>query len=120
MAAGLVASLRFCDDAGGEVIVPGPDAATLWSIVAGFEDATVSACSHCRSRVLAAVAVVDLLDRSLPHPVSGPLTELADDAPTLHVYVADVDTGCAHRGWLDPLAEEWADVVEGPPRRPIR
>ena len=37
--------------------------------------------------------------------------ELADDAPTLHVYVRDVGQQCTHRGWRDPGAEEWADVM---------
>jgi hypothetical protein len=39
------------------------------------------------------------------------LLALADDAPTLHLYVRDLQTACAHRTWLDPGAEEWADVV---------
>jgi hypothetical protein len=39
------------------------------------------------------------------------LVELADDAPTLHVYVRDVGAACAHRSWHDPGREEWADVL---------
>ena len=35
---------------------------------------------------------------------------LADDAPTLHVYVRDDAARCAHRTWRDPGAEEWAEV----------
>ena len=35
---------------------------------AGLEAATVSACPDCHSRVLAAVALIDLVDASAPHP----------------------------------------------------
>lgn len=114
------ATLRICDDTGDGVVLEAEDASALWVLADAFEAATVSACPECRCRVLAAVAVVDVLDRSRPHPSSGPLAELADEAPTLHLYVEDLSVVCAHRRWLDPLAEEWADVVVGPPRRPIR
>jgi hypothetical protein len=120
VAAETTTSLRICDDMGGEVLLQPDDAAALWVLTDAFDAATVSACPDCRCRVLAAVAVVDVLDRSRPHPSSGPLAELADEAPTLHLYVEDLATECRHRGWLDPLAEEWADVVVGPSRRPIR
>ena len=52
--------------------------------------ATVSACPRCRSRILAVVALVDLLDDAPPFARSGALLELADDAPTLHLYVRDL------------------------------
>ena len=38
----------------------------------------MSACRSCRSRVLAGVALVDLLDASAPHPDSAALIALAD------------------------------------------
>ena len=57
------------------------------------------------------VALGDLLADAPPFPRSGELVELADDAPTLHVYVRDVGQQCTHRGWRDPGAEEWADVM---------
>ncbi len=44
-------------------------------------------------------------------PRAGELVELADDAPTLHVYVRDLAERCSHRAWLDPGFEEWSDVM---------
>jgi hypothetical protein len=38
--------------------------------------------------------------------------ELADEAPTLHVYLVDEGSACGHEGWLDPGFDEWADAVE--------
>jgi len=78
-----------------------------------LEAATVSACADCRSRVLATVALVDLLDAAQPHPRSGDLIELADGAPTLHLYVLDLTTKCRHTRWRDPGFAEWLDVIEG-------
>src|SRR4029078_2097566 len=83
----------------------------LLALTDGLEGATVSACPRCRSRILAVVALGDVLAASPPFPHSGELVELADDAPTLHVYVRDVGQRCAHREWRDPGAEEWADVM---------
>ena len=48
----------------------------------------------CRSRILAVVALIDLLDDAPPFARSGELVELADDAPTLHVYVRDLGYRC--------------------------
>ena len=42
------------------------------------------------------VALVDLLDAAPPHPRSGDLIDLADEAPTLHLYVVDLATECRH------------------------
>ncbi len=112
-------ALRFCDDAGAEIVLEPDDADRLWATTGGLENATISACLGCRSRVLAAVALVELLDASPPHPVGNALGELADEAPTLHLYVEDVDTSCAHRTWLDPLAEEWSEVINGPDHRAL-
>ena len=50
--------------------------------------------------------------RSPPHPRGGELVDLADDAPTLHLYVVDRESRCRHTRWRDPLADEWRDVVE--------
>lgn len=113
------AGLRFCDEDGAEVILDAEAAEGLWATSGGLEAATVSACLQCRSRVVAAVALVDLLDASPAHADAGALGELADDAPTLHVYIEDLRGDCRHRTWLDPLAEEWAEVVEGPLQRPV-
>ena len=69
-----------------------------------------------RRGVLASVALVDLLDQAAPHPRVGELLDLADDAPTLHIFVVDRASRCRHKRWRDPLADEWRDVV--PPQGP--
>ena len=99
------------DADGEEVTFDATEARNLLSLTGGLEGATVSACPECRSRILAVVAVADLLDDAPPFAHSGELIALADDAPTLHVYVRDVTARCAHRDWRDPGAEEWADVL---------
>lgn len=119
MIGGEPAGLRLSDGSGGEVLLEPGEAADLWALTGGFEFATVSACVECRSRVLAAVALVDVLDAAPPHPRSQVLIDLADDAPTLHLYVEDLGEECVHRTWLDPLAEEWCEVLDDP-GRPLR
>ena len=83
---------------------------------AGLEAATISACPDCRCRVLASVALVDLLDAAPPHPRGTELIDLADEAPTLHLYVVDRASDCEHPRWRDPLFDEWLDagVAPGP------
>jgi hypothetical protein len=117
MIGGEPAGLRLSDGAGGEVVLDPAEASDLWSLTGGFELATVSACLECRSRVLAALALVDVLDAAPPHPRAQALIDLADDAPTLHLYLEQIDGDCVHRTWLDPLAEEWSEIIEeqGPP-----
>jgi len=105
-------ALRFLDEDGEEVDLDASEAATLLAITGGLEAATVSACAECGSRVLATVAFVDLLDRAQPHPRSGDLIDLADDAPTLHLYVIDPFTMCDHPRWRDPLSDEWLEALE--------
>jgi hypothetical protein len=112
------ADLVVFDADGEEVVLDATEARDLLALTGRLEDATVSACLHCRSRILAVVALADLLDAAPPFTRSVELVELADDAPTLHVYVRDVSARCAHRAWRDPGAEEWSDVVAqlaGPP-----
>ena len=104
------------DDEGSEVVLDPYEADALFEITRRFDDATVSACPDCRCRVVAAVALVDLLDAAPPHPRSGEIVDLADDAPTLHLYVIDALTNCEHDRWRDPLFDEWLDVVEVPGR----
>lgn len=116
----VVVALRFLDDEGSEVDLDAADAAALLSATGGLEGATVSACSRCRSRVLAAVALVDLLDAAPPLPRTNDLVDLADDAPTLHVFVVDESSQCRHESWLDPLFGEWAEAVGFPAARPRR
>jgi len=109
-----VAGLRFIDDDGNEVVLDRAEGGALLAVTNGLEPATVSACPDCRSRVVAAVALVDLLDASAPHPRTGELVDLADDAPTLHLYVVDEATECAHPRWRDPGYAEWRDAIEVP------
>jgi hypothetical protein len=105
------ADLVVFDADGDDVTFDAAEARDLLAFTGGLEEATVSACPTCRSRILAVVALADLLDDAPPFARSGELVELADDAPTLHVYVRDLAQRCAHREWRDPGAEEWIDVT---------
>lgn len=104
-------TLCVLDDDGESVVFDAEEATTFLALTRGLEPATVSACPMCRSRVIAAVALVDLLDDAPPFARARDLLELADNAPTLHLYVRDLDTDCEHRTWRDPGAEEWADAM---------
>ncbi len=116
-----MADLFFSDGDGGSVVVHGREAETLWALTDGFRSATVSACDSCGSCILAVVAVVDTIDRALPHDASAALIDLADDAPTLHLYVtrSDESQPCVHASWRDPGFDEWCDAL-GLPRRTRR
>jgi len=105
------AALTVIDDDGEKVVLDDDEAATLLALTSGLEPATTSACPSCRSRIVAAVALVDLLTDAPPVARGRELIELADDAPTLHLYVRDLRTRCDHRGWRDPGFEEWAEVM---------
>ncbi|MGQ0823610.1 MAG: hypothetical protein ACT4OX_01030 [Actinomycetota bacterium] len=111
--------VRFLDEDGGEVTLDPAEAAAIWCLTNAWDAATISACPDCRGRVLAAVAFIDVIDASQPHPRTGDLLEFADDAPTLHLYVEDIGVSCDHRRWRDPLHDEWLDVVDAadPPVR---
>jgi hypothetical protein len=109
----VVGALRFLDEDGQKVELDAGEADALLAVTAELDEATVSACAQCRSRVLATVAFVDLLDRAQAHPRSGDLIELADEAPTLHLYVIDLASGCRHSRWRDPGYAEWLDVIDG-------
>jgi hypothetical protein len=104
--------ILITDDEDAEVELDDREADELFAITESLEAATVSACPSCRSRVVSAVAFVDLLDSAPPFTRGNELIELADDAPTLHLYVVDLTTSCAHARWRDPLFDEWSDVVE--------
>ncbi|MFZ4585268.1 MAG: hypothetical protein ACOYNI_08580 [Acidimicrobiia bacterium] len=103
-------ALLITDGEGQDCRVGPIEADRLWRLTRGLESATVSACPTCRSRVLAAVALVDLLDECPPFEAADALRELADEAPTLHLYVID-SAPCAHRAWRDPGYEEWRGVA---------
>jgi hypothetical protein len=113
-------ALRIVDEEQNEVGLDAADAAAMLAATAGLEAATVSACPDCHSRVLAAVALVDLVDAAPPFPRAREVVELADEAPTLHVYVIDEASECRHRSWLDPLYAEWIDVVDAAAGPPVR
>ncbi|HYH48337.1 MAG TPA: hypothetical protein VEG38_02200 [Acidimicrobiia bacterium] len=105
--------LTFLDGELSEVSLDDAEASTFLALVGDLDAVTVSACPTCKSRILAAVALVDLLDAAPPHPRAPELVELADEAPTLHVYLVDEGSSCGHEAWLDPGYDEWTDAVEG-------
>ena len=112
-------SLVIFDDEGNELVLDDDEAAGLGEMSDGFEAATVSACQECRSRVLACVALVDLLDAGLPHSRSTQLREFAEEAPTSHLFVQDLVSTCRHRLWRDPGYAEWREALDdlfGPAR----
>ena len=109
---GLQEALTFADDDGEEVVLDAEEADSLLALTGGLDSATVSACTQCRSRVLACVALVDLLEGAPPHPRANEIRALADDAPTLHLYVQDLMTECTHSRWRDPGAAEWAEALD--------
>lgn len=112
--------LAILDEDGEELVLNLDEAARLLGLTHDFDAATVSACPGCRSRVLAAVAVVDLLSDEVD-PSGRDLAALADDAPTLHLYVQDLATSCRHAAWHDPGFSEWAEVLDelADSRRPV-
>ena len=95
-------SLAFVDDDGNRVLLDAAESVLLFGLTDALEAATVSACPTCRSRVLAVVAVLDVLESGPFHPRAADLVELTEEAPTLHVYVEDLVTECEHDEWLDP------------------
>jgi hypothetical protein len=112
-------TLVILDEDGDRVVIAEGDAAALFVATDDLAGATVSACPACRSRVVACLALVDLLDDAAPLARTNDLIELADDAPSSHLYVYDVDAHCRHDRWLDPGHSEWSEVVrrEVPRRR---
>jgi hypothetical protein len=103
--------LAIYDDDGEAITLDADETAALVALTGGLDDATVSACPSCRSRIVAVVALVDLLSEAPPFARSGELIQLAEDAPTLHLYVRDLSLRCDHRAWRDPGFEEWSELV---------
>ncbi len=103
--------LVVLDDDGEAVALDADELAMLSAISDGLDRATVSACPTCRSRIVAAVALADLLREAPPFGGSSALLDLADDAPTLHLYVRDLEASCRHPGWRDPGFDEWSDAM---------
>ncbi|MGZ4676112.1 MAG: hypothetical protein ACXVJ7_02195 [Acidimicrobiia bacterium] len=106
--------LTIVDDEGRGVDLDAHEARTLFALTDDLETATTSACPECRSRVVSVIALADLLDAAPPHPRAGDILELADDAPTLHLYLVDASARCRHGHWRDPGHEEWLDAVAPP------
>ncbi len=111
--------LVILDDDGEEVLLDAEEAANLFALTGDLDAATVSACPGCRSRILAVVALADLLHDAPPFARANDLVLLADEAPTLHVYVRDLASRCPHPGWRDPGFEEWSDVMADLADRPV-
>jgi len=105
-------ALAFLDDEGEEVVLDVDEADALLALTDGLDAATVSACPRCRSRIVAVVALVDLLHAAPPFSRGSALVELADEAPTLHLYVRDLGTRCEHAGWRDPGYDEWSEAID--------
>jgi hypothetical protein len=105
-------ALAFLDDEGEEVLLDADEADALLALTNHLDAATVSACPTCRSRIVAVVALVDLLTEGPPFSRGAALVELADEAPTLHLYVRDLTTACDHRAWRDPGFDEWYEVID--------
>ncbi len=109
------AAVVFVDDDGTRVELAPDESDALFTLTRELDAATVSACPTCRSRVVAVVALVDVLRAGAPHTRTSELIELAEEAPTLHIYVEDVTTRCRHDDWHDPGHEEWADALDDEP-----
>jgi hypothetical protein len=109
-----VADLSIVDDEGHRVDFDATEAESLFVLTGDLETATTSACPECRCRIISVIALGDLLDEGPPHPRAGEILELADDAPTLHLYVVDGAARCRHPRWRDPGHEEWLDAVQPP------
>ena len=105
-------ALALFDDEGAEVVLDSDEAAALLALTSNLDAATVSACPECRSRIVAVVALVDLLSDAPPFSRSSELVELADEAPTLHLYVRDLAESCSHARWRDPGYEEWSEAID--------
>ncbi|HSO95854.1 MAG TPA: hypothetical protein VLV81_07410 [Acidimicrobiia bacterium] len=112
--------LAILDEDGEELVLDVDEATRLLAMTHDFDGATVSACPRCRSRVIAAVAVADLLSDAID-PSARDLAELAEEAPTLHLYVQDLATSCRHPAWHDPGHAEWLEVLDelADVRRPL-
>ena len=106
------AALAFLDDEGEELLLDAHEAVALLAVTDNLDAATVSACPTCRSRIVAVVALVDVLTEAPPFSRSSELIELADEAPTLHLYVRDLSTRCVHHAWRDPGFDEWSEAID--------
>ena len=91
------AGSRFLDEDGQEVELDAGEADALLALTGGLDAATVSACPDCRcSRARRRSRSSTCSTPARRTRASGELIELADDAPTLHLYVVDLATDCRH------------------------
>lgn len=104
-------SLSVLDDDGNEVMLDAEEAEALAVLTDTLDAATVSACPTCRSRVVACIVVLDVLDAAPPIPRGVELVALAEEAPTGHLYLEDLATQCRHERWRDPGRTEWAEAL---------
>ena len=104
-------ALIFLDEDRNGVALGEDEAAMLFLLTSDLDAATVSSCPSCRSRVLAAVAFVEILNALSSVGSGSELLALSEDAPTLHIFLSDMGTNCDHRRWRDPGADEWFQVV---------
>ena len=88
-----------------------PRRATLLALTGGLEAATVSACPQCRSRILAVVALVDLLADAPPFAVPASWSSSPTTRRRCTSTCATSAPRCTHRAWRDPGAEEWSEVM---------
>lgn len=107
-----MSGLSFLDGEDAHVDLDDGQAECMLEFTRDLDDATVSACPQCRSRVVACVALHDLLTLRPEFPRAADLVELSEEAPTLHLYVVDGVAQCRHERWLDPGFAEWSDVVD--------
>jgi hypothetical protein len=112
------AALCIIDNDGRRLEINHDDALGVFQLAEGLEAATTSSCTECRSRVIASGALSDLLSSFVEHPRVSEIIAFADDASTLHIYVIDVESPCAHRTWRDPGREEFFMAVKA--QSPIR
>ena len=105
------------DEDGNEVVLDERESDCLFLLTGGLEAATdfgVSRLSMSGARVGRARRPAR---RRAAAPVAAPsCIDLADEAPTLHLYVVDSASDCEHPHWRDPLFDEWLDagVAPGP------
>ncbi len=104
-------ALAFLDEEGCEVALDAWEAHSLFMAMNGLESVTVSACPTCRSRTVSIRAFLEVVDLLVTHPRSRELRDLAEDAPTMHLFVEDRETECEHALWFDPGFDTWLEVA---------
>ncbi len=100
------------DDDGNEVVLDDCEADSLLAVTCRLDGATVSACPDCRSRVLATVALLDLLDAAPPHARAVSWSS-SRTMPRRCTSMSSTSGPSANTcGWRDPLFDEWYEIAE--------